>query len=102
MKDKHSSRTGHEGPEGEYRYSSTLFLTSAPCPRRGGVSCHVLATLPTGRDLVPIVVEARWATGAENLIQTRIRFPVCPAHSKLLYQLCYPGPFLIVFQIQFV
>jgi hypothetical protein len=29
-----SPRTGHEGPEGEYRYSSTLSLTSALA--RGG------------------------------------------------------------------
>jgi len=45
-------RTGHEGPEGEERYSSTLSLTSAL--DEGGGQCHPLATLPPReRDPIP-------------------------------------------------
>ena len=40
-------RTGHEGPEGEYGYSSTLSLTSA-LDRVGGQS-HAPAALPPGK-----------------------------------------------------
>jgi hypothetical protein len=58
-----------------------------PCPGR----------FTPGKDPVPIVQEAGWAqvpvwTGEENLAPTGIRTPDCPAHSKLLYQLSYPGP----------
>jgi len=45
-------RTGHEGPEGEKRYSSTLSLTSA-LDGVGGQS-HTPAALPPG-DPLPIV-----------------------------------------------
>ena len=69
-------RTGHESPEGEYRYGFTLSLTSAldgsglskPHPRR----------FTPGKDPVPIIQEAGcvpepvW-TGAENLAHTGIR-----------------------------
>ena len=46
---------------------------------------------------VPLVQEAGWAlrpvwTGAENLASTGIRSPDCPARSKSLYWLSYPGP----------
>ena len=53
--------TGHEGPDGEYRYSSILSLTSAP----GGVGGqrHAPCALPPGKDPVPIVQEAGWAPG---------------------------------------
>jgi hypothetical protein len=40
-------RTGHEGPEGEQRYSSTLSLTSA-LGRMGGQR-HPSAVLPPGK-----------------------------------------------------
>ena len=57
---------------------------------------HTPAALPAGKDLVPIVQEAGWAselvwTGAENLHLTRIRSLDHPSRSKLLYLLCYPG-----------
>ena len=39
-------RTGHEGPEGEYRYNSTLSLTLAPDGLGG--QRHALAALPPG------------------------------------------------------
>jgi hypothetical protein len=42
-------RTGHEGPEGEQRYSSTVSLTSV---LEVGVDdqCHTLPTLALGKD----------------------------------------------------
>jgi len=46
-KGKVHSRTGHEGPEGEYRYSSTLSLTSA-LDVVGGQR-HVPAALAPGK-----------------------------------------------------
>jgi len=86
-------RTGHEGTEREYRYSSTLSLISA----LGGVGSqrHALAIIPPGKDPVPIVQEAGWApgpvwTGAENLASTAIRSPDRPARIASLYRLSYP------------
>jgi len=55
------------------------------------------ATLPGhGKDPVPIVQEAGWATGsvwtgAKNLAPTGIRSPDHPAHSQSLYRLRYPA-----------
>jgi hypothetical protein len=46
-------RTGHEGPEGEERYNSTLSLTSAL--DRGGWSTPRPGRFTPGKDLVPIV-----------------------------------------------
>ena len=46
-KGKVHPRTGHEDPEGEYRYSSTLSLTSA-LDGVGGQS-HAPAALPPGK-----------------------------------------------------
>jgi hypothetical protein len=63
-------RRGHEGPEGEYRYSSTLSLTSA---LDGG---QWLTSRPGRftpvRNPVPIIQDVGWApgpvsTGAKNL-----------------------------------
>ena len=50
-----------------------------------------------GKDPVPIVQEAGWAsgpvcTGAENLAPTGFRSPDRPARSQLLYRLSYPAP----------
>ena len=50
-----------------------------------------------GKDPVPILQEARWATepvwtGAENLAPTGIRSPDRPARSESLYRLSYRGP----------
>jgi len=44
-------RTGHEGPEGEYRYSSTHSLTSAL--DGGGWSTPLPSHFTAGKDLVP-------------------------------------------------
>jgi hypothetical protein len=55
-----------------------------------------LPTLPPGKDPVPIVQEAGWAsgpvwTGVENLSPTGIRSPDRPARSQSLYRLRYPA-----------
>ena len=54
FKGKGHPRTGHEGPEGEQMYSSTLPSTSALDERVGGQR-HVPVALPSGKDPVPIV-----------------------------------------------
>jgi len=51
-KGKVHPRTGHEGPEGEKRYSSTLSLTSAL--NTVGGQCHALAALPPGKTRYPL------------------------------------------------
>ena len=76
---KGRSITGHEGPQGEYIYSSTLSLTSAL--EGGEWSTPRPGRFTPGKDLVPIVQEAGWAlrpvwTGAGKLAPpTRIRYP---------------------------
>jgi hypothetical protein len=58
--------TGHEGPEGEYRYSCTLSLTSAldgvgwSTPRPGRFT--------PGNDPVPIVQETGWPQGRSGRV----------------------------------
>ena len=87
--------TGHEGPKGEYRYSSILSLTSAldggrwSTPRPGRFT--------PGKDTVPTVQEAGCAPGpvwtrAENLAPIGIRSPDRTARSESLYRLSYPNP----------
>ena len=86
-------RTSHEAPTGGVEVQLYSFLNLGArwkwvvngTPR------------PQGRDLVPIVQEAGWAsgrvwTGAENLAPTGIRSPDRPNHSESLYQLSCPGP----------
>jgi hypothetical protein len=53
-------RTGHEGPDRKYRYSSTLSLTSA---LDGGWVVHATprSLCPRGRDLAPTRQGAGWA-----------------------------------------
>jgi len=58
---------------------------------------HAPAALPPGKDSVPIVYEAGWATGpvcmgGENLAPNGNRSPDRADRSKLLYRLRYPGP----------
>jgi hypothetical protein len=43
----------------------------------------------SGKDPGPIVQEAGWAPGAENLAPTGIRSPDHPARSQSLYRLSY-------------
>jgi hypothetical protein len=89
-------RTGHEGPEVEYRYSSALSLTSA-LDGRWVLKATPRTLFSRERDPVNIVQEAGWAprpvwTGAENLAPTGIRSPERPARNDFLYRLIYPGP----------
>jgi hypothetical protein len=85
-------RTGHDGPEVQQRYSSTLSLTSAldedvwSTPHPGRFS--------PGKDPVAILKEGGWAsgpvwTGGENSPPTGIRSPDRPARSESLYRLSY-------------
>ena len=78
-KGKGHPRTGHEGPEGEQMYSSTLPSTSMLRWWWVGGQHHAAAALPR-KDPVPIVQEAGWApgpvrTGAENLASHRDSIP---------------------------
>ena len=57
---------------------------------------HAPAVSTRGKDPVPFVQEAGWAsgpvwTGAENLAPTGIRSPDRPARSQSLYRLSYPA-----------
>ena len=75
-KSKVLPRTGHECPEGEQRYSSTL--PSASALDGGGRSTPRPGHFTPEKDPVPIVEEAGWApelvwTDAENLARTGIR-----------------------------
>jgi hypothetical protein len=101
-KGKFHPRTGHESPECEKSYSSTLPLTSAldwgecSTPRPGRFT--------PGKHPVPIVQEAGWApgpvgTGAENVAPTGIRSPDRSARSESLYKLYYPGPYKYICEI---
>jgi len=89
---KFHPRNSHEGPEGEYKYSSTLTLTSAL--DGGGWSTPRLGRFVPGKDPIPIVQEGGWATrpvwkDAENLGSNGIRAPDRPACSESLYRLSY-------------
>ena len=93
-KGKIHPRTGHEDPEGDKMYSFTLPSTSML--DGGGWSAPRSGRFTPGKDLVPIVLEARWTPGsiwtdAENLSSTGIRPPDRPARSESLYRLSYPS-----------
>jgi hypothetical protein len=86
-KGKGRPRTGHEDPDGEQRYSSTLSLTSAL--DRGVWSTPRSGRFTPGKDPVPIVEETGWApgpvwAGTENLAPTGIRSPNRPVRSESL------------------
>ena len=80
--------TDHEGPQGEQRYRSTLFQTSAL--EGGERSASRPGRFTPGKDLVPFVQEGGWApgpvwTGAENLAPSgfdpRTVQPVCSRYT---------------------
>ena len=90
---------GHEGPQGQQRCSSTLFLTSALEGVRG--QRHAPAapyplerpgTLCTG----PV-----W-TDVENLDPTGIRSSDRPARRQSLYRLIYPASSTILSQTKYI
>jgi len=77
-------RTGHEEPEREYMYSSTLSLTST----LDGGGCS------TPRPLYRRLGGPQDWSGRVRKISppTGIRFPDRPARSESLYRLSYLGP----------
>jgi hypothetical protein len=87
-------RTGHEGPESEYRYNHTLSLTSAL--DRGGWSTPRPGRYPPVKDPVPNVQEPGCAPapvwkGAESLAPNWIQSPDCSIRSESLCRLSYPS-----------
>jgi len=61
-----------------------------------GVQRHAPAAVLREADPASTVQKAGWTpgtvwTGAENLDNTGIRSPDCPARSESLYRLSYPG-----------
>jgi hypothetical protein len=95
VKGKVHPRTGHEGPEEELRYNSTLSLTSA-LDGVGGQP-HAPAALPLRKTRYPLYrrlggPQGRSGLVQQNLVLTGIRSPDRPARSKSLYRLGYPGP----------
>ena len=93
-------RTGHEGPEEEWRNSSTLSLSLAldgdgwSMPRPDHFTTQEI-------DPKLIVQKARWDpppiwTVAENLAPTEIESPDHPAIGESQYRLSYPGFFFSV------
>ena len=87
----YTGRTAHT----RNRCIALLFLDHGN--RRGwGVSVTLRLLFTPGKDAVPIVQEAGWAsrpvwTGAENLAPTGIRSPDRPGHSQSPYRLRYPA-----------
>jgi hypothetical protein len=86
-----TGRTTHRGSRG----IALLFYDYGT--RRGrGISVTLRPLFTPGKNPVPIVQEAGWAsgpvwTGAENLAPTGIRSPDRPSHSHSLYWLSYPA-----------
>ena len=87
--------TGHERPEGEQMYSSTLPSTSA---LDGVGGRHAPAALPPGKTRYPSYRRLGWPQGRSGRVRkispppTGIRSPDRPARSESLYRLSYPGP----------
>jgi hypothetical protein len=98
-KGKGHPRTGHEGPEGMYRYSATLSLTSA-LDVVGGQQ-HDPAALPPGKTGYPLYRRLGGPQGRSGRVwriwpPTGIRSPDRPARSESLYRLSYPGIILYI------
>jgi len=93
-KGKVHPRTGHEDPEGEKRYSSTLSLTSEP---DGGwvVKATLQSIYPRERPGTHLI--GSWVglradlSGCGKSRPAGIRSPDRPARSESLHSLCYPG-----------
>ena len=86
-----TGRTAHRGSRG-----IALPFYDHGTRRRWGVSVTPRPLFTPGKDPVPIVQEAGWAsgpvwTGAENLAPTGNRSPNRPARSQSLYWLRYPA-----------
>ena len=99
-KGKFHPRTGHQSPDWEQRYNSTLSLTSAL--DGGGWSTPRSGRFTPGKDLVPIVQEAGWApgpvwTGSEKSRPYRdsIPGPSSPQRVAILTELSGPDSAVI-------
>jgi hypothetical protein len=92
-KSKGHPLTGHENPEGDYTYRSTLSLTSA----LDGVVVNATPRLlyPRNRDPVPILQglagSQRRSGRVRKIAPTGIRSPDRPVCGESLYQLLYSG-----------
>ena len=85
-------KTGHEGPGAEWRYSSTISLTSALGEGRWLMSRPDRFTTGKKTHRVGDWVDTRavWTDG-ENFAPTRIQSPDRSARSESLHLLSYPG-----------
>ena len=86
---------GHKGPEGDYRYSCTLSLTSAL--DGGGWTSPRPGPFTPGSDPVPIVQQGGWAprpvwTAAQNLAPSSFRTPDLQTHNESLYHRRHSEP----------
>ena len=95
-KDKRHPRTGHEGPKGEQRYSSTLSLTST---LDGGlvVNATPRPLYPPGKTRYPLYRRLGGPQGRSGRVRkflppAWIPSPDRPARSESLYRLSYRGP----------
>jgi hypothetical protein len=78
------------------RYDSSGRVISSSQGEGWGVSVTPRPRLTPGKDRVPVVQEAEWATGpvwpgVENLSPTGIRSPDRPAGRQSLYRIRYPA-----------
>ena len=93
----------HAGPQGEQRYSSTLFQDLRN--QKGWGKLHAPAASTLGKDPVPIVQEAGWTSGpvwpSGNSLLHRDSIPDRPARSQSLYQLSYPVHILQLYSCYF-
>ena len=96
---------GHEGPQGEQRYSSTLYSTSA-FQTRVGVSPTPRPPLPPGKTRYPLYRRLRGPQGRPGreviLVPTGIRSPDRSARSQSLYRLSYRPIEMVVFLFNYV
>ena len=95
--------TGHEGPEVEWRNSSTLSLTSALYGVGG--QRHSPAALPPEKTLYPLYRRLDGPQGRSGRMRkisppTGIRSPDRPARSESLYRLSYPGPYNWIYSLK--
>jgi len=88
-------KTGHEDPEGDYRYSSTLSLTSA-IDGSGWSTPHPGRSTP-GKATSYVLQEAGWDQGRSGRVR-KISLPpgfntqTVQLVAQSLYRLSYPGP----------
>ena len=96
-KGKGHPRTGHEGPEWEEMYSSTLRSTSALDGWRV-VNDKPRQLFPPGKTRYPLYRKLGGPQGRSGRMQkfspyTGIRSPDRPARSESVYCLSYSGPY---------